>query len=492
MKTTWPILVPVILLALIGAYISYNLMLKHEVSTTGLKWFDAVCEGDDDIASNRSCDEVVRSKWGTFPPIPPDTPDKYRYEPQPVLGYFDMRPRSVSLFGMLYFSALATWYIGVGRPSYKRRWLHLVPLLFNLLGVAGAGFFVYVMFFGDLEAWCPWCMIAHLVNGLMLVGAVLLWPRKPAPSAQAAGDNASPAVDDLDAESAVAPPRQNIAVWSPAQPSARLVVVTLGAMLAVVTAEWFFHEFAWQFRLRSGVEAQYAKLEMEMDQIMAHGETLYNMYLVNEKKEIPIRDDDPVKNAGVDRLSLVVFSDFRCPHCGRFARYLNKALEPMFDGGLKIVFKHYPADTSCNDHLKHDMHPGACQAAAAAEAARILGGNEAFWQAHDLLFAAKQVDQASFYPELAKSLGLDADRFAEVMASPEVLARIKEDIELGRKIGLRGTPALYLSGRLVPSICRQQEAFWNEVKSRYEYLLKLRQEQRAQQDTQPAEIDTQE
>ena len=85
-------------------------------------------------------------------------------------------------------------------------------------------------------------------------------------------------------------------------------------------------------------------------------------------------------------LDVVVFSDFECPSCKRFAAFLEEQAQPLFDGRIKTVFKHYPLDRTCNERVSQTVHQHACAAMSMAEAARLLGGNSAFWKAHDYLY----------------------------------------------------------------------------------------------------------
>ena len=465
------ILAFVIVSSLLGALISYYLLLKHEVKHTGLAWFDDVCEGDSETGSARSCDAVVASPWGTFPPIPREEteddagPDADRraalaalarqFEPRPlpILSDIEMVPRSVALFGMMYFSVLATWYLAVGRVTYERRVWHLVPLGLNVAGVAGALFFMYLMFFTDLDEWCPWCLVAHALNGAALVGAFVLWPRADGGAAKPKG--AGP----------VAP--------APAShPSRRFALVTLATMAAVAVAELWLHDYAAEQRGRRQYQvgfASAAKAHAELEEsIRQHAGTLYAIYEQGELLDIPIRPDDPVKNPDATDAVMVIITDFQCPHCSRFAKYTDDVLEPMFGDRLKIVFKHYPAAMDCNPHMRHNMHPAACEASRAAEAARVLGGNDAFWKAHDLMFASpgRLANPTRYLPELAKTLGFDWETFRETMDSDAVQNRLREDIELAKNIRLRGTPSAYLNGRHVPSVCRSVKVFWQEVERR--------------------------
>jgi len=497
MRRTGPVLIPTILLCLFGAYVTYHLLAKHEVKSSGLSWFDATCESGDDAAGKRSCDEVMASRWGTFPPLPKNAPPGTENEPVSVLGLFTMVPRPTPLYGWFYFSGMAAWYVLVGRPKYRRRFWHLLPLMLNTLAVLAALALVYVMFFTDLQAWCPWCLVTHATNLLMLVGAVLLWPRREpvrATVAQTPPAQRTPAARPADAEGPPSPRTAGpgpgagkpvvtdpaLAAVAPSlHPSGRAVLATLAAVGAVIAAEWYFYQYAAEFRAHKTLEVSYARLNEEMDRVRLHAGTLYSLYEQEEKKEIPIRPDDPIREAGPDYLAMVVFSDFQCPHCGRFAKYLKEVVDPMLQGRLRIVFKHYPMDKGCNPNIGRTLHPQACLAAAAAEAARTIGGNDAFWKAHDLLFAAqKDLGKSEFYLNLADQLGIPQRQFIDTMKSPAVVARLKEDIELGKQIGLRGTPSVFLSSRLVPSISRDQDEFWKEVKRRYDAILAARAKQK--------------
>ena len=52
--------------------------------------------------------------------------------------------------------------------------------------------------------------------------------------------------------------------------------------------------------------------------------------------------------------------------------------------------------------------------------------------------------------------------------------RISEDIELGVKLGVDATPALYLSGRRVPRMAVRQSLFWQKAKERLDQILQAR------------------
>ena len=73
-------------------------------------------------------------------------------------------------------------------------------------------------------------------------------------------------------------------------------------------------------------------------------------------------------------VTIVEFSDYQCPHC-RQSQATLKTLLRRYPGKVRLVHRDYPVP---------QLHPGA---AAAAEAARCAGEQEAFWPYHDLLYA---------------------------------------------------------------------------------------------------------
>ncbi len=106
----------------------------------------------------------------------------------------------------------------------------------------------------------------------------------------------------------------------------------------------------------------------------------------------------------------------------------------LYPKQIKYAVKHFP--------LRN--HRYARKAAAAALAA---GEQGKFWDYHKLLYQNYQSINEQKIQELAKVLGLDLDRFNADMRSPDIQALITRDLEEGRKIGVRGTPSVFVNGR---------------------------------------------
>src|SRR4029077_11544325 len=85
-------------------------------------------------------------------------------------------------------------------------------------------------------------------------------------------------------------------------------------------------------------------------------------------------------------IRLVLFDDYECKDCHETELQLAEALQGRSD--ISVSPKNYPLCKDCNRTIKSaHFHDHACRAAEAAEAAGILGGNEAFWKMRDWLVA---------------------------------------------------------------------------------------------------------
>jgi protein-disulfide isomerase/uncharacterized membrane protein len=151
-----------------------------------------------------------------------------------------------------------------------------------------------------------------------------------------------------------------------------------------------------------------------------------------EPAEIPVAADAPRLGPAGAPVQMIVFSDFRCPSCRRFAPRLRE-LQKEFGSQLAIVFKHFPLDKECNPLVKRDLHPGACRAALVAESARVQGR---FWDMHDRLFQTQGKLPA-------------AERDSD---NPATRARIAADIRDGAALKIEATPAVFLNGRRVADL----------------------------------------
>lgn len=315
-----------------------------------------------------------------------------------------MLPRGIptALVGLIYFSGLAAGYLLVGRPNRAGRAWFAPLFVLQIIGALFSLVLLGVMLL-QLRSVCGGCALAHILNFILLGITWKLWPRGP----RIAGETA----------------------WPPA----RLAVAVL-LLIVAIAAFW-----------ERWITVHY--LFAEASQFRNDTDLMRYLHIRNPQQAIPLRADDPMRgNAGAEH-TIVVFSDFQCPACRNFAGFYQNEIRPLYGERLRVVYKHLPLEPECNSTYPRALHPQACEAAYAAEAARELGGSEGFWKMHDALFE-RQADVAQGrWSELAASVGLDGAAVAERVAQRAHLNRISEDVQRAIDLKVTGTPGIFIDGR---------------------------------------------
>lgn len=147
-------------------------------------------------------------------------------------------------------------------------------------------------------------------------------------------------------------------------------------------------------------------------------------------------DGAPSKGPAKAPVTIVEFSDFYCPFCRRALSTLAQ-LESKYGEKIKLVFRDFPIES---------LHPGASKA---HEAARCANEQEKFWIYHDKLFAGPPESTPEVFKALAKEAGLDATAFEACLNNGKYQAAIKKDLEEGQLVGVTGTPAFFINGRMI-------------------------------------------
>lgn len=150
-------------------------------------------------------------------------------------------------------------------------------------------------------------------------------------------------------------------------------------------------------------------------------------------KRIPV-DGSPARGPEAGPVVIVEFADFECPFCQKLAPELDALWEKHQDRVL-FVYKFMPLS----------MHPHGELAARAAIAAQMQGK---FWPMHQQLFANGQRLEQSNLEAYAKAVGLDVDKFRADMMSAAATERIDSDRKLADQLGVKGTPTIYIDGRV--------------------------------------------
>ncbi len=152
----------------------------------------------------------------------------------------------------------------------------------------------------------------------------------------------------------------------------------------------------------------------------------------------------PVTGSASQKIIMAEFSDFECPYCAK-AHAVVKEFMAKNGNDVTLVYKHFP--------LKQ-IHQQAEPAALASWAAFQQGK---FWEYHDALFEQQSKLGEELYLELAKNLKLDIDKFNRDRKSNEAKEALKKDFELGKSLGVRGTPSFVINGVFLSGVPNIQD-----------------------------------
>ena len=169
------------------------------------------------------------------------------------------------------------------------------------------------------------------------------------------------------------------------------------------------------------------------------------MYQPSERAAAPVAitpATDPAGNVVLGNpdapVTIIIFGDYECPYCERAFSDAEAKIRDSYvaDGRVKMVFRDFPL----NFHAS---------ATPAAEAAQCAGAQGKYWEYHDELFK-RQADLGTLdYAALAGELGLDRASFATCVSERTFKDEVQMDLAAGQALGVSGTPASFINGRLV-------------------------------------------
>jgi protein-disulfide isomerase len=134
-------------------------------------------------------------------------------------------------------------------------------------------------------------------------------------------------------------------------------------------------------------------------------------------------------------VTLIEFSDLQCPYCAQLSPILD-AVVKAYPADVRLVYKHFPLS----------FHSQAREAAAAA----IAAGNQGkFFEFRSRVAPHFRELSEALYISTAQELGLDMAKFKREMSlTPAINKLLDEDTELGRQVGVEGTPTVFVNGHL--------------------------------------------
>lgn len=158
-----------------------------------------------------------------------------------------------------------------------------------------------------------------------------------------------------------------------------------------------------------------------------------NQPLTDELKAEMLAGTVAMAGSADSKVKIVEFSDFECPFCSKAADTMNQVKE-AFGDKVHIVFRQYPLDFHKAAHL-------ASQASLAANA------EGKFWEFHNKLFENQRALAREDLEKYATEIGLDMAKFKAALDEGTYKAQVDADIALGGKVGVDGTPTLFINGK---------------------------------------------
>jgi protein-disulfide isomerase len=157
-------------------------------------------------------------------------------------------------------------------------------------------------------------------------------------------------------------------------------------------------------------------------------------YLVGQTRHFQGDQNAPV--------TLIEFSDFQCPYCGKFATETEQQIYDQYikTGKLRFGYIHF---TFLGQESQW-----------AAEASECANDQNAFWAYHDYLFAHQSGENLGVFnkdnlKKFAVTLNLNAEQFNQCLDSGKYTDLVKSQTSMAQNLGVSSTPTMVINGKVL-------------------------------------------
>lgn len=143
------------------------------------------------------------------------------------------------------------------------------------------------------------------------------------------------------------------------------------------------------------------------------------------------------------------FADFRCPHCYHAGELLKEAME-RWPGRIKIFYRHFPLDGTCNPMVGRVQEGGwSCNGAQAALCAPAQGILAPMYHGiFDFQVSNRMINLAELQ-KLTESLGGNWNQLFQCMGSRETARALERDLNDAKALEIKATPTLLVDGHML-------------------------------------------
>jgi protein-disulfide isomerase len=136
------------------------------------------------------------------------------------------------------------------------------------------------------------------------------------------------------------------------------------------------------------------------------------------------------------KVTMVEFGDFECPYCQQWHQDVYGKIQAAYGNSIHFIYRDFPLS------FHADAEP-------AAEAARCAGEQGRFWDYYNMLYQAPLGVDAAARRTYAQRLSLNVDSVDRCVQSGRFADEVRQDILDGTSLGVSGTPAFFVNGRLI-------------------------------------------
>ena len=149
-------------------------------------------------------------------------------------------------------------------------------------------------------------------------------------------------------------------------------------------------------------------------------------------------------------IRVVAFTDYQCPACASTLPLDEAAIETFrntYQEPIEVVYKDFPLESECNATLKVELHPMACEAAAALRLVRARLGESAAQEFGHALYRNRSRFASGYIEAQLNERHLGPEYKQQYAA---LLKDVAADVALGQQLGVHSTPTLFVNGTKLP------------------------------------------
>lgn len=183
--------------------------------------------------------------------------------------------------------------------------------------------------------------------------------------------------------------------------------------------------------------------------------------------DIKVGDNEPIKGDKNAKITIVEYSDFQCPACSSALPAVDKIINE-YKNNIRLVYRQYPLDKTCNSIMQQQLHPFACKAAEASLCALDQGK---FWEMHDKMFDNQEKLDVVNLKKYATEIGIDVNKFSVCLDGSQKSKQVVDDLTTGNTYGVNSTPSFFVNGKKAEWLTTN-DGWYNVLKRAIEAELK--------------------